>query len=150
MPSLTDIADAIVGELNDAARSWSNEFTASRLNVPIVKREEINQLSVIVTPISRTTTRINRKIIQDVCRFQIGIQQALVTGENDETDPLIELGETIQAWFDQGIGLESMPQTACEETQFGTSDESPWLSVRDIEGLMIYTGVIGLTFRVMR
>lgn len=150
MAVLTEVADAIVDELNDAARIWANQFTAVRLNVPILKREATKNVSVIVTPISRTTTKLNRGVIQDVCGFQIGIQKALQDGDNEETDPLILLGETIQAYFDQGMGLAAMPAVSCENTSFGTNDENPWLAVRDVEGLMLYTGVIGLTFRVMR
>lgn len=150
MAVLTAVADSIVAELNDPARSWFGQFIAVRMNVPVLNREATKDISVIVTPISRTTTKVNRRVIQDVCGFQIGIQRALQDGDNEETDPLILLGETIQAYLDQGLGLATMPAVSCEATSFGANDETPWLAVRDVEGLMLYTGVIGLTFRVMR
>lgn len=150
MAVLTTLADAVTAELNATSRTWSGRFSAERMNVPILKREQAKYISGIVTPISRTTTKLNRGVIQDVCVLQIGIQQTLQDGDNDETDVLIALGEEIQAYFDQGLGLAAMPAASCEDTSFGANDENPWLSVRDIEGLMLYTGVIGLTFRVMR
>lgn len=149
MAVLTAVADALTAELNDAARSWRGQLMAVRMNVPIVNREAAQNVIVIVTPISRTTTRLGRGVIQDVVRCQIGIQKVLEIGENAETDPLIQLGETIQAYLDIGAKLGTM-NTSPEETSFGTNDENPWLSVRDVDNLLLYTGVIGVTFRVIR
>jgi len=149
MGVLTDLADAITAELNDASRSWNGQFHAERMNIPVIKRENTTYLSVIVTPLDKTTTTITRGKTQDVCRYLLGFQRQLHTGDNDETDPLISLVEDVQEYFDQGIQLATFA-AACEQADVGTDAETPWMATTDNEGLMLFTAVLRLTFRKWR
>lgn len=147
MAVLIPLADAIVTELNDAARSWFGTFTAVRLNVPKISREDSATLQVIVTPLDKTSVTITRGKTQDVCRYLVGFQKQLANGANAETDPLIAIVETVQAYFDQGAVLGSYA-AVCEQADLGTDSETPWMALTDNNELLLFTAVLRLTFRV--
>ena len=148
MSVMTDIADAIASEIND--QTWPLAFVAKRMNSPRIQRESACDIAVIVTPKGKATETVSRNKSQDILTFYVGIQQALKNDDNRESDPLIELGELIQAYFDQGLRLADYPTTVCEATSFGSDTDSPWMSIKDSDELLLYTGVILLTFRVHR
>lgn len=148
MAVLTTVADAIMNTIN--AQTWSQSFRAVRQNVPRLSREDAAALHVTVTPQGKESETITRAKTRDLCRFYVAIQKGLKSGDNCETDALVALGEEIQAYFDTGAPLTGMATVVCEETAFGSDSETPWLGVQDQDEMMLYTGIIRLTFRVHR
>lgn len=148
MSILADIADAITSEIN--AQSWSLDFIATRQNAVRLRREQACDVSVTVTPNEKTSETITRNKTRDICTFYVGIQKALTSDDNSQTDELIDLGEEIQEYFDQGLPLTDYPTTVCEATSFGADTDTPWMNVQDQDQLLLYTGVVRLTFRIHR
>lgn len=142
--SMIEIADAVKDELN--AQAWTQSFLAERMNIVRLKAEEAERLHVTVTPQSRTSSAITRTQREYTIVVYVGIQTSLGGTQNEESDPLIALGEEIDAYFANGRRLGTYPAAACVQSAFGAGDDSPWMAVRDENELMIYKGVVQLTF----
>lgn len=146
---LIAIADAVVDELN--LISWTPRFQAKRQNAPRLFLEEIESGTVVtVTPKSRTTQQITRGTVQGDHEIYVAIQRRVASDANAESDPLIELGETIAEYFDDGRRLKNYQTAICRGTQFGSGTDSQWLHVQDQQQILLYTGIVLLTFRVFR
>lgn len=146
---LTDIADAVRDELNSSSRTWSQAFVAVRQNIPRVSRENLTKLSVIVAPKSRLSTPFMRTKSRNEYEIAIGVQKALSSDANEQSDPLVALCESIAEYFDNGLTLANYA-AACTSAVYGAGDESPWMAVTDSEQMLLFTGVIVLTFLVVR
>jgi len=143
---LTDMADAIVTELN--SQEFSLGFRASRVNVPSEKLEDLSRLYVEVVPRARVKTQILRDRYQFDMSFLIGIRKALNSDANSESDPLIALGEEIDEHFVGGLIMDSFPDAKCKGSEFGSGDDSPWMSVQSQTEALLYTGVVIVQFVV--
>jgi len=147
---MIDVADAVVTELNNV---FASSFTvpAIRQNIPRNNLEDLSVLRVTVRPKDKVTSRATRSIVQDIVRVYVGIQkQCPVDDDNSLSDPLIDLGEDIQAYFDKQIPLTALPGVVCENSAFGADGDSTWMSVVNKNTIDVYTGLIVLTFRVAR
>lgn len=150
MAVLQRLGDLIADEIN--ARLWSRALVAVRSNRASIDRETAETIHVTVVPVSKKRTRITRGVIQDICTFAIGVQQAVATTGTAYTDDLIALCEEIQAHFDEGNVLtgEDGIKAVCEDTSLGGDSDSPILATEESLGLLLYTGVVSVTFRVHR
>lgn len=148
MSVLTDISDAVADELN--SQTWLLDFQAKRMNVPRIKREEASNLHVTVSPKSRSLKAFNRSRVLETIEVYIGIQQGLAGDQNSQSDPLISLGEMIDEYFLYGRKLASYSGATCTMSTFGSGQDSPFMSTKDEDGLLMYTGVVTLAFQLMR
>lgn len=139
------LTDDVVAALNDESRSWSLPFVAVRQNVPRIDRDKAGSLSVIVTNKTRQRDPLTRGAKRETHQILIGIQQQLPDDSNEHTDALVLLGEEIADFFDDNYQSPT-DHFVCVSVQFGSNDQTPWLSVRDQSELLLYTGVVALTF----
>jgi len=141
MPTITDISDAVVAELNDA--SFSREFTAQRSYLPRFELPEMADLHVTVVPRGLEISTATRAGHQHDYRIDVAVQQKLLTGDAPEIDGLVGLTEEIADHF-RGRTLEA-PQAACVAVE-----TEPVYVAEHMDEMRQFTSVITLTFRTWR
>lgn len=145
---LAEVSDAVVTELNSRPDSWPLTFTSKRMNVPKFKREEFNNLQVVVSPKSRKTTPATRGQYYENVQVYVFIQKGLSGETNAESDSLIDLGETIADYFANGRSLASYPGAPCVGAEFG--DSTPFMDTQTESDGLLYKGVAILEFQSLR
>lgn len=119
------------------------------MNVPRGKREEMSNLHVIVRPRSMKRTPVNRSKFYINIIVEIGIQKGLAGVTNSESDPLIELGESIADYFMNGRPLATFPGCYAVASEFGSGDWSPWMGVHSEGEASLYTGMVVAEFQML-
>ena len=97
MPLITQIADAVVAELN--AATFSQPVTATRAYVPRFELPELKTLTVTVVPSSASVTAAAHGAAQQDVAIDIAVQQKLDSEQNAALDPLLALAEEIAEHF---------------------------------------------------
>ena len=141
MPLITQVAEAVVAELN--ATTFSQPLTATRAYLPRVELADLKTLKVSVVPSSLTVTAASRTQIQRDVAIDVAVQQKLAAEQNAVLDPLLALAEEIAEHF-RAKRLDSLPGALCVQTEF-----KPIYAPEHIEQLRTFTSVITLTFRVI-
>lgn len=112
MSTALDIADAIVGELND--NTFSPTFTAVRRNRPQFELSDMGTLHVTVVPGGWERDYGSRTEDQCTYRTAVGVQQKFAVKDgagadiDNPADTLIELVEAIAAYL-LGRSLADLP-----------------------------------------
>jgi len=140
--AITDIADALVAELN--GHSFSLPFTAVRAYVPQYELSEMNTLHVTVVPKSRTKAAAGRVPRTSEHTIDVAVQKKLAGEGTSDADPLMGLVEEIDAYFDIGKRLASYPNAVCVAVA-----NQPIFSPEHFEQFRQFTSVLSLTFRVV-
>jgi len=142
MPVITDIADAVVTELNDG--DFSQEFTAVRQYRPEFELPEMKELHVTVVPKGVTITSLGRGVNQHDYQIDVAVQKKLTTEDAAELDPLMALVEEIADFF-RLRRLASYTDAAWVKTE-----NDPVYSQEHLGEMRQLTSVLTLTFRVAR
>ncbi len=142
MAVITDIADAIVAELN--AATFSQPVTAVRHYLPQFDLKEMQTLHVTVVPRAIVLAGGDRSRSQGDYSVDVAVQKKFETEENVELDPLTNLAEEIADYF-RARRLVSFPNTAWIKTE-----QSVLYSPEHIDELRQFTSVLTLTYRVLR
>ena len=142
MAAITDVADAIVAELN--AAPFSLPFTATRTYLPRYKLEDMKELHVTVVPKADTILPGDRAKSRHDFQIDVAVQKKLVTGDNGEIDPLMSLTEEIADYF-RGKRLALFTSAV-----WGATDAGVIYAPEHLEQLGQFTSVVTFTFRVMR
>ena len=142
MPVITDIADAIVAELNGTL--FVPSVTAERHYVPQFELTEMQALHVTVVPRSAAFGMADRTRSQSDYSIDIAVQQKLQAGDNAEVDPLLGLVEQIADHF-RGRRLDSYPAAAWLRTE-----QTVLYAPEHMHELRQFTSVLTLTYRVHR
>lgn len=143
MPVMTDVADAIVAELN--AATFSQPVNAVRAYLPQYKLTEMQNLHVTVVPKGIVIANPDRCRSQSDYSFDVAVQKKFSTGSNEELDALIQLVQDIVLYFRHTQRLESFPNAIWMKT------EVPVLYAPDhMEQLRQFTSVLTLTYRVVQ
>ena len=101
------IADAIVGIINDAARSWSGSVTATRKYRPRWSKSELGaQVVCAVAPATRVREPLAKMggPVARIVTIDLGFFKAITGNETErdtELDTLVSLVETIEDFFFQ-------------------------------------------------
>ena len=141
MPVITDVADAIVVELN--AATFSQPVNAVRAYLAQYKLTEMQNLHVTVVPKGIVIANPDRSRSQSDYSFDVAVQKKFSTGSNEELDALIQLVQDIVLYFRHTQRLESFPNAIWMKT------EVPVLYAPDhMEQLRQFTSVLTLTYRV--
>ena len=125
MAELTDIADAVVAELN--AEDWDLDFTAVRRNLPWFDGPPTD-LQVVVVPRGREKTLHSRSENEVVYTIEIGVRRQLTglkagqAASNTDTDPLIGLLQDIDDHFD-AAQLAGYTAARWQSTEWAIHDE---------------------------
>jgi hypothetical protein len=142
MPLITQVADAVVADLN--AASFSQPFTATRAYVARFELPDLKTLTVTVVPSSASVTAAARGPAQQDVAIDVAVQQKLADEQNATLDPLLVLAEEIAEHF-RGRRLSTFPDAVWSRTEF-TALYAP----EHLEQLRTFTSVVTLTFRIIR
>jgi hypothetical protein len=142
LATITDIADAVVQELNGG--SWSLPLTAERHYRPLFDLADMAALHVTVVPKGVVVERADRSRSQFEYQVDVAVQKKFQTGDAAELDPLVGLVEEIAGHFRAGR-LASYPEAACVKTE-----HAPIYAPEHMDELRQFTSVLTLTLRVVR
>lgn len=140
MPLITQIAEAIIAELNGA--TFSQPFTAVRSYLPRSELADLKALKVSVVPSGLSVVTASRGQTQQDVAIDVAVQQKLTGEANVDLDPLLSLAEEIAAHY-QEKRLASLPEAIWVKTEFKTI-----YAPDHIDQLRTFTSVVTLTFRV--
>jgi hypothetical protein len=139
---ITDIADAVVAELNVAAPTLiTGGFVAERHYRPVVDLRELAQLKVTVVPRGVTITPANRAGNQHDVQIDVAVQQKVNDTDQESLDALMTLVERIGQFFSRRR-LSSLPGAVWMKTE-----NKPIYSAEHLEQFRTFTSVITLTWR---
>ena len=141
MPLITQVAEAVISELNGA--TFSLPFTAVRSYLPRSELAELKTLKVTVVPSALSVVTASRGQTQQDVAIDVAVQQKLTGEHNTDLDPLLALAEEIAAHF-RGKRLASFPNAVWVKTEF-----KPIYAPDHIDQLRTFTSVVTLTFRVI-
>ena len=141
MSRITDIADAVVAELN--AGSFSETLGAERAYQPTFDLKEMKDLHVTVVPKSVTTAVASRADDQVDFAIDIGIQKKLGSDAGAEADVLMALVAEIAAFLNR-----RRLATAPDVIWVSTANE-PIFSPEHFEQLRQFTSVLTVTYRAL-
>ena len=142
MAVVTDIADAVVTELN--AGTFSMPLEAKRHYRPIFDLAEMQDLHVTVVPKGLAIERLDRSRNQHDVAIDIAVQKKCQAADNTELDPLMALVEEIADFF-RLRRLAARPEAVWIRTE-----NVPIYAPEHLDELRQFTSVLTLTFRVVR
>jgi hypothetical protein len=148
MSLVTDIADAVVAELNAApvppATGFSQAFTAIRAYRPQFDLTELKTLRVTVVPKAIEIINITRHSNQNDVAVDVAVQKKVNPAVPAEMDAMMALVEQIGDFF-RLRRLTSLPTALWTKTE-----NTPVYSPEHLEQKQVFTSVLTLTFRVVR
>jgi hypothetical protein len=142
MAVITDIADALVAELNTA--TLSQPVTAERHYLPRFDLPEMQTLHVTVVPKGVVLASGDRSRGQGDYSIDVAVQRKFTTGDNAELDALTNLTEEITNHF-RGRRLASYPDAAWLKTE-----QTVLYAQEHLAELRQFTSVLTFTYRVLR
>lgn len=142
MAVITDLADAIVAELN--ASTFSQTITAVRQFLPQFELPEMKTLHVTVVPRGIASGIADRSRGQGDYSVDIAVQKKLSSDDNADIDPLLALVEEIADHF-HARRLASYPNAAWLKTE-----QTVLYAPEHMVDLRQFTSVLTLTYRVVR
>jgi hypothetical protein len=148
MSLITDIADAVVTELNAApvppATGFAQTFTAARAYRPQFDLPDLKTLKVTVVPKGIEIINVTRHANQNDVSVDIAVQKKVNPTDTTDMDALMTLVEQIADFF----RLRRM--TAFPTALWTKTDNVPVYSPEHLEQKQVFTSVLTLTFRVVR
>lgn len=142
MSVITDIADALVAELN--AGSFSQPVSAQRLYFPQFDLPSMQTLHVTVVPKGVVLSTLDRARGQGDYALDLAVQRKLATDDNPELDALVDLVEEIIDHF-RARRLDSFPAAAWLKTEVAAL-----YAPEHMTEMRQFTSVLTLTYRVLR
>ncbi len=142
MAAITDIADAVVTELN--AATFSQPVAAERTYLPVFELPEMKDLHVTVVPRDVAIAPSARSHNQHDYAIDVAVQKKLTDADNAEIDPLVSLVDEIADHF----RFKRLP--AYSEAMWVKTEYKPVYAQEHLEQLRQFTSVLTLTFRVLR
>jgi len=142
MATITDIADAVVAELN--GHTFSQSLVAVRYYRPVFDLGEMQTLHVSVVPKGVTIERADRSRNQYDFAIDVAVQKKFEKGDAAELDPLMALVEEVADFF-RLRRLAAYPDAVWVRT-----DNVPVYAPEHLEEFRQFTSVLTLTFRVVR
>ena len=142
MAVITDVAEALVAELN--AASLSLPLTAARHYVPSFELPDMKDLHVSVVPKGVVITKSDRSRNTNDFQIDVAVQKKFEKGDAAEIDPLMTLVEEIADFF----RLRRL--TAYPNAHWIKTEHAPIYSQEHWDELRQFTSVLTLTFRVVR
>lgn len=142
MAVITDIADAIVAELNGA--TFSQPVTAVRSYLPQYDLTEMQTLHVTVVPKGVVLGSADRSRSQGDYSIDVAVQRKFAAGDNADLDGLTNLVEEIINHF-RGRRLDSYPNAAWLK-----SEQTVLYAPEHMAELRQFTSIVTFTYRVLR
>jgi hypothetical protein len=142
MAVVTDIADAVVAELN--GHTFSQPLTAARYYRPLFDLKDMAALHVSVVPKGVSVERLDRSRHQEEYQVDVAVQKKVEALDNATLDALAGLVEEIRLFL-QDRRLTSYPAAVWLRTE-----NVPIYAPEHLDELRQFTSVLTLTFRVVR
>lgn len=142
MAVITDIADAIVAELNGA--TFIQPVTAVRSYLPQYDLTEMQSLHVTVVPKGIVLGSADRSRSQGDYSIDVAVQRKFAAGDNADLDGLTNLVEEIINHF-RGRRLDSYPDAAWLKTE-----QTVLYAPEHMAELRQFTSIVTFTYRVLR
>ena len=144
MPVITDIADAVVAELNNAPEgTFGQAFTAQRLNLPEFDLKDMQDLHVTVVPKGVEIAAASRANSQYDWQIDVAVQKKLASADQSEQDGLIALVEEIATF------LARRPLSAFPAAVWVRAELPTLYSPEHLRELRQFTSVLTLTYRTI-
>jgi hypothetical protein len=137
--TITDIADAVVAEMNGHA--FAQSFAAVRGYVPIYSLEQMASLHVTVVPKTTTLQPHSRASVQMDVSVDIAVQQRVA--DDAAADVLMALVEEIADFFRQR-------RLASVAAVWVSAENNPIYSPEHLAEKRVFTSVLTLTWRRWR
>jgi len=141
MAIITDIADAVVAEMN--GHTFSQPFTAVRTYDTTLALEDAGNLHVTVVPKALTEEVASRASDQVDYAIDVGVRKKPTSASNAELDLLVTLVEEIRSFF-RRRRLTACPGAMCIRTPI-----EPVFAPEHLREYGQFTSILGLTFRVV-
>lgn len=142
MAVITDIAEAVVAELNGG--SFSQPFSAARAYSPEFELPDMDTLQVTVVPKGVATHPGSRSHRQHDYSVDVAVQKKLQSADNAEIDALMTLAEEVGDHF-RFQRLPGFPNAMWLRTE-----NDPVYAPEHIRELRQFTSILTVTFRVAR
>ena len=142
MATITDIADAVVQELN--AGSWSLPLSAERHYRPLFDLADMAALHVTVVPKGVVVERADWSRSQFDYQVDVAVQKKVAAVDNATLDPLTALVQEV-ADFLRGRRLAALPAAMCVAVR-----NEPIYAPEHLDELRQFTSVLTFTYRVAR
>ena len=142
MALITDVADAVVAELN--ATAFSQPVEAKRAYLPQFDLAEMKDLHVTVVPKGVTILPGSRSQNQHDLAIDVAVQKKLEKADNTEIDALMGLVDEIADRF-RLKRLDSYPNAVWLKTE-----QQPIYSQEHLDQMRQFTSVLTFTFRMVR
>lgn len=139
---IAQIAEAVVAALG--AGSFSESFTAERAYLPVYELSDLKETRVTVVPKSVAILSGSRSHNQYDYAIDIAVQKKLSRADNAEIDSLLALAEEIADFF----RLRRLP--GFPEAMWLKTENEPVYSQEHLDQLRQFTGLLTITFRVIR
>lgn len=140
--AITTIAKALVDELNDPARGWSQSFVAVREHDPKALLEQLNTLKVTVVPVGWERDRLDRDTNEYVWTVDIGVQKKVPASTlQTETETMIAFMEELDGYFAELPVLSEAQDYRC----IG-AETNPLFVPEHLRKEKQFTAVLRLTF----
>lgn len=145
MSLVTDIADAVVVEINGApGGTFSQTFTAVRKVLPLFELSELAELKVTVVPKSVTITGATRAASQYEITVDIGVQKKV--GKDIDTD-LVALGTLVDEIADY---LRYLPLANVPGAAWVSIANDPVWAPDHLAEQRVFTSVLTVTYRAVK
>ena len=142
MAVITEIADAVVAELNGA--TFSQPVSAVRQYLPKFDLPEMQTLHVTVVPKAVVLATSDRARGQGDYSIDVAVQKKFETEDNAELDALTSLTEEI------ADHLRRKRLTAYPDAAWLKTEQSVLYAPEHMDELRQFTSVLTLTYRVLR
>lgn len=103
------IGDAVVSELNDPAREWTQAVAAERIWLPVFKAEELKILKVSVCVLAIGQNQLTRVMQQFKYGVAVDFQKMVDPRDVQELDRLTMLVEQVHDFFRDSHPLATLP-----------------------------------------
>jgi hypothetical protein len=141
MAVITDIADAVVTEMN--GHTFGQAFTAVRTYDTTLPLEDAGTLRVTVVPKALAEEVASRAADQVDYVIDVGVRKKPSQGSNAELDLLVALVEEIRAFF-RRRRLTAYPGVMCVRTPV-----EPVFAPEHLREYGQFTSILSLTFRMV-
>jgi hypothetical protein len=141
MAVITDIADAVVTEMN--GHTFSQAFTAARSYDTTLDLKDAKALHVTVVPKAVVEEAASRSAEQMDYILDVAVRLKPEAVSNSALDPLVGLVEEIAAFF-RRRRLTAYPGAICTKAPV-----EPVFSPEHLREYGQFTGILSLTFRVV-
>ena len=149
---ITALADEVARQLATAV--LPQPVLPERTNLPRIDREKLTSLRTIVSPRRRSSERLSRDSFLRSYVIDVGLIAPVQAEANDETDPLVALGEAIVDWFERHYVLQVYRPGYSEAVRcvvvgavYG-DESSPIFDRESAESSNAFMAVVSLTIQV--